>query len=395
MQKFNHVEDYIELIAGIKGTGLQGLTILLATPIVSLARYDVSIVSSLANQSCNGVAYTDKQSVLAVKIVGKYRRQLHQQNIDIGDIVDKPKFRLPIRVIDRSKRIYIDNDELIVKFAYDSKIINSLKEIANRSQGNISFDSTSRSWRAAITEYNISSLIAFGQVQGFEIDPVVNSFMAKIVELETKGYAIELAYRDNVLHINNAAPTLIDYIDNKLGGIRPENIIKLIDYAPVLGYTVHSDLQQCVREIGDSVVEGLVANSLCHYQRSTNSKQHADQMLEHISKYCDLVDRWPLIIYESDSSSELKQAAIEKFGRSSVLDLTNKKSAPDNVNDYRCIYLNKMSVLYKKVSIDNSLLLSTSVMFRSSERDAIVASAHKTVFYTPTTLNTEAAKIAG
>ena len=104
MQKFNSfpfVEDYIEVIAGVKDlTGKNKALFDDTSSPLSLARYDVSMLDSLAQQtSAMNVAYTDKQAELAISLVLKYERQLAKHNIKVEPIKDSPKFRSPIRFI--------------------------------------------------------------------------------------------------------------------------------------------------------------------------------------------------------------------------------------------------------------------------------------------------------
>ena len=115
---FPYVEDYIEVIAGHRDINGTALTLFnyQSSPI-SLARYDVNIVDSLSQQTIlSNKPYTDKQSELAIKIVTKYRRQLAAmaQPIYLPEDITSFKFRLGIRLVDRTKQIYLAGDEIAV-----------------------------------------------------------------------------------------------------------------------------------------------------------------------------------------------------------------------------------------------------------------------------------------
>ena len=64
MKKFDHVEDYIEVITGYKDivTGKQSSTFYFGiNPIVNLARYDVSVLESMADTVLRRGALTERQ----------------------------------------------------------------------------------------------------------------------------------------------------------------------------------------------------------------------------------------------------------------------------------------------------------------------------------------------
>ena len=73
MQKFPHVEDYLEIINGNRDsvTGKLFSIFERIDPIVSLARYDVKVINSMATASAIGNALTDKQAELACKLILK------------------------------------------------------------------------------------------------------------------------------------------------------------------------------------------------------------------------------------------------------------------------------------------------------------------------------------
>jgi hypothetical protein len=61
---FPYIEDYIEIIGGLKDITGKRIPFLGKSPhpTVSLARYDVNIASSFANQTDSGTSLTDRQS---------------------------------------------------------------------------------------------------------------------------------------------------------------------------------------------------------------------------------------------------------------------------------------------------------------------------------------------
>ena len=57
------------------------------------------------------------------------------------------------------------------------------------------------------------------------------------MDCEATSYEIKLVQTAEGYAITNAADSLIEYIDTRLGGFGPDNVVALIDNSGVLGYT--------------------------------------------------------------------------------------------------------------------------------------------------------------
>jgi hypothetical protein len=136
MKTFTYVEEYLEVMNGDRSpvTGRPYGLFDNTPPIVSLARYDVNILASMSAATLDGRSLTDRQADLAIKLISKYRKQLEKNCIDISPI-EQPKFKLGIRQIDRRRILTIENDIIILKFPYETQLINDLRELAKESQG--------------------------------------------------------------------------------------------------------------------------------------------------------------------------------------------------------------------------------------------------------------------
>ena len=115
MVTYTHVEDYLELLAGYDLSNSHSAIIFPSYKQISLARYDVAIVDSMSAHTVFAGALTDRQAELCVKIVLKYRRQFAKLGIDVSP-VENPQFRLPPRKLDRSRRIWLDESKIVIRF---------------------------------------------------------------------------------------------------------------------------------------------------------------------------------------------------------------------------------------------------------------------------------------
>ena len=194
MITYTHVEDYLEYLGGYE-VSLTALITPHSTNRISLARYDVAIVNSMASTTVFGTALTDKQAELAVKLILKYRRQFAKMGIDIAP-AETPVFRLAPRKMDRTKAVWLDGDYIVVKFPYYNDLIKELQQFREESQGRAWYDRDKKLWNLAITEYNVNWIIPWANGHGFEIDHHVQELFAQILECELLPFEIKLV-QDN------------------------------------------------------------------------------------------------------------------------------------------------------------------------------------------------------
>lgn len=397
MNTFKHVEDYLEILGNyreLNGQTPGGMTIFgLSTPApINLARYDVNIVESMASHTINNGSLTDKQSALALKLVEKYRRQFANKGVDVTPIIQNPLFRNPIRIIDRSKTIKLDNKKIIVRFPYEKDLVNEITSAAKEAKGQCHFDRENKFWSLALTEYNLNWAVVFGKKYEFVIGIEITELMDMIMKVEETGYHIQLTVKDQEVQIINAAASLIDYIETHLGGLSVSNLTKLVDYASVLGYSVDPDVLYALRNEYDPITMGIMTNRESHIMRTDPSDSGAD-VLNHIINYSGLVDRWPIYIYEPDTSFHLRNSAKAIFKKEEILDMTHKKITDKvDLTGIKCVYFNKSKKGWQQRI---PLLLSTNAMFYGGDKQVMLQLAEKIVFYTATTYNKEATKIVG
>lgn len=398
MTTYPFIEDYIEIMAGIrslqKGSTQPGwINIFGASkPVISLARYDTNIVSSMAQQTVNGTGYSDKQSELALKLVAKYQRQFATLGVDVAPSVQNPKFRIPVRIIDRARKLYASGQQLILKFPYDNKMVPLVSQAAKESKGKFHFNREQKFWEIALTEYNINWAYTFAKEHEFEIDPTIDSMMKLILECEKVDYKIELYFDNGFLAISNAETSLISYINEHLGGFGSENLCTLVDYASVLGYTVHSDIIQALQQGFDLTTIGIILNRESHIARVDPNDSPKD-FIKKILDYAAITNRWPVCFYEPDMSFRLRDDLFALIKSEEILDMSKKKSNTDvDLDGVKCVYFTKLK---RNWNHPVPILISTNAMLYGAEKQAMLLTADKVVYYTPTTLHLGTKTIAG
>jgi len=400
MLTFEYIEDYLEVLSGFReitarghspgqsinycttGPGMPGL--------FSLARYDISVVYNMANSTILGRALTDKQSELAVRLIKKYQRQFASKGVDVIPSVQSPKFRFPLRAVDREKRIYIQNDYIVLKFPYDKNLVSTVSNISKESKGSFKFNYSLKEWHLSITEYNVNWVINLAQ-HGFTVDPEVDRLMQLILECEKTPYQIELVQNNNVFSITNAEPSLIQYINDKIGGFEHTNLIKLVDFSGILGYTVHKDIQHNITALTkNSIVLDFLLNNTCNYVRNSFESSGID-VLTPLAEYATLTNRWPIYVHEPDTIGRLKKTIKTIFKSDEILELSeNTIDKLEDLSNIKCVY-------FKKIKVNSMplipLLLTTSGIITGRDKFSWLSNTEKIVHYTATTYNNEIKKI--
>ena len=371
MHKHQHVEDYMEIIAGYREPNGKPNNNLFTVcePIISLARYDMKVVPSLAEQSYGGAGYTDKQAKLALELVIKYERQLNKHGVDIGPLKINPEYRLPFRAIDRTTRLWIENDTMHLRFPYDVKLVEQVRDAGKESKGSVRFDRNKRQHDIALTEWNLNWFYAFAQANNFEIDKSIEELMQLVLARETQPFAIELGYSDSGVQLTNAADSLVEYIQNHLDGMTLENIIQLIDQAPILGYTVSKDISKTVID-----EFGTRFWSLCANRQLKVDTQTSPNLVEDIVSYARATNRFPIYVFEPDLSGRL----LTEFGRFFPGEIHTLDNTTDVDYTAKVIYTGKIP---RKPVGRIPLLISSAGMLHGGDRQIWIQTAEKVVYF--------------
>jgi hypothetical protein len=370
-----HIEDYIELLAGydpgLNGTSA-GLIFNSSKYNFSLARYDVSIIGNMAASTLwNGQAYTDKQGELAVKLVLKYRRQFASQGIDVAHVEEKPQFRQPVRTIDRSRRIWREGEDILVKFPYDQDRIEDLRKLRETGQGRSKWNRDDKIWQLGITEYNVNYIVIWGQAWNFEIDPQVTEMFNLLLTCECEPYEIKLVRKDSGYEIINASNSLKEYVSEHIG----DDFVKLIDHAGVLGYTVDADLLEEASVKYGQALEYIGTKHNVHLEPRR-------ELAEWIFDYAEMTNRYPICIYDpSPLPIDQSLVDLDRFNEKDIVrfDLNGKTKTSDyDPYNVKVIYAKKLP---KTWEFPIPLLVSTQQMMYGGRKLDWLNRAEKIVYF--------------
>jgi len=359
MKKLAYIEDYIELMSE------DPLSWPPKEPLIKLARYDEPIVASMAEQIQRGLGFTDKQALLAHKIVTKYRKQWSGVGYDVSNQIDNALFKLPIRTIDRSRLISINDNYVELKFPYDQNLISHLRASVNTVPGSLFFNKETRAWLAGLIEQRVIWAHKFGLENGFEFSDIFLQAVSQINQHES--YTIELVESDQELKITNAEQSLIDYIDRH-GGFESTNLLRLIDLSSLLGYKVNPELFLKIGQDLDKFQIHMLLN------RDYNCIYNNEPDIVPAIKYAKLTNRFPIYVYEATTGSMRKQI-FQHFAPEEICEPKNLTTVAPGC---RVVYVNN----WKMSPVSIPLLITSHVLMIGHRRQQMLQSAEKIVYYT-------------
>ena len=355
MKRLNYVEDYIDLLAKH-----HQLTWPPVAPLIKLARYDEPIVAGMAEQLNQNTGFTDKQAELAHKIVMKYRKQWTGIGYDVEHL-SVPKYRLPIRKIDRRKIVDIKNNQIQLRFPYDQDLISKIRAAVNDIPGSLFFDREQRAWCAAMIEPRIVWAKEFGCMYQFdfteEFDYVLNTLLSQ------KDYSIELVRINNEFKITNAHDSLLQYIDEH-GGLVDSNLLQLLDLSGICCYSVNPSI------FNELKIDDVIRNMLTSRELNLLYGQ-AGINFQPAIEYAKITNRFPIYVYENGHNAMRKQ--LDKyFSATQIVERKNTTSTND------VIYFNH----WKYADEYMPLLLTTHTLMIGNRRLQMLHAAEKVFYYT-------------
>lgn len=374
MKTFPTVEDYLEVIVGYrdpvtgKWSSAHGM-IFGGTPIINLARYDVDVLTNMANTTAINGGLTQRQADLLCKIILKYQRQLSNKSIDVSPVLE-PKWRNPIRPMDYRRRVSIVDDTIRVKFPYESALIEEIRRFGKDSQGCSRWDRELMAYVNDITEYNVSWIHTWATHHGFEMDDEFRRLFQSVQTCESNPYAIELVLTLTGLDITNASDSLREYIQQHLGGFASENLLQLIDYSGPLGYTVSEEIAQAVRAEYGTKFYSLLSN---RELKVLPDGQEPMTDLDAILDYADTVQRWPVVCFEPDLFGAMLNKLVTRYPHDMIS--ANPAGLP-TATEPRYIHTTKALRNLDRIPL---LITSAGLLF-GGDRAMMIQNAEKVVY---------------
>jgi len=368
MKTFSTVEEYLEVISGkreLNGNPQNSLFgIYEFLPIINLARYDVNFLDSVTDHTMSGQPLTDRQADLAIKIILKYRKQLNSRGIETFQ-EHQVSYRKPLRMMDRSKSLRLQDSKIIMRFPYEQEMINTIRNMAKDSQGRVAFDRANKYWVGALTEYNLNWITEFARAHDFDIAPEIEHLMDLIIAQETKSWNIGLHRTSSGMSITNASQNLVEWI-NQHGGFDQSRLLQLVDWAPCFEYQVEPQLLLEAEQLAGHRCAPMLGK-----REYEINQLEIDEAVSRVLEYAQLVDRWPVVVYDPSAEFDVYR---KRFPNDQLLTLVNRRE--DIRPEHRLVLTNR-----SLKQLDRIPLLVSHVGLLAGQDKKIMTNAAEKIIY--------------
>ena len=178
----------------------------------SIQYQDRSAAHSFYDSIKMGKQFTEKQAQYVLKILYKYRKAVGDE-IDYGDHMEMPQWKLPFRVIDNSKKAWIDKIEkewkICLKFPFHFKqdFDDFIKEIRYDREAENRWHPHEKIRSLSLYDYNLVLLKEFLKLNDFEFDHEFNDVVERVEEIyqDQKEYKKTSNIKEGVVELKNAS----------------------------------------------------------------------------------------------------------------------------------------------------------------------------------------------
>lgn len=267
---------------------------------------DRSLIKSLARQVSAGTGLTDRQLVLVLKKIEKYRAVLEANAVNVDAIVALTPLRIPLRQIDRSQQIWLAAREgtkhfdICVKFTYTKRISSAWLAVCKQVTGSVQDNSGVKI--IPYSEGNLLTVISKLQPIGFDIDATAFDVYTALTEiLESPGNYVPYVDVDNgQLMIKNAHAACQSYITSVVSDSTAKNIVKYIDVAKQCGiYKKSEEVTQLVNTANISLLSARVLLEPNTRFRLNPAAYTVDDVLLTINE----IQQWPLLVVVDEDAN--------------------------------------------------------------------------------------------
>jgi hypothetical protein len=236
-----------------------------------------------------GTALTDRQYALMQEKLVAYKAQFVQAGVkNLEDLLQRT--RQPLRQIDRSKYIKIQDNSIVVRFPFKKSDIICIQGFSLTAEG-YEHQKGSHEHKFAYNEVNVLHLLNEFSAKEFKID-----------EELTEVYAVAKAIRDTPQdHLSgivnntliNIKPTLAPVIQTEIGDLTDETFTKFIDRRFRYGFNHVEGLG------GPHLTQQIASRKEATY----NSRPSAESTSDILTALWDL-DRFPLLVVLDNEQAE-------------------------------------------------------------------------------------------
>lgn len=217
-----YIEDIINNLVGFGSVLSRGFP-------VFLPAYDKNLLESFENQLSKGLGFTEKQSVIALRILVRHQDKISLYlKQDISPFLSTPQYKFSRRVINSEKSVKIENVEsrntkvIRARFPYDEKLVEQIKKYRDevrksriKASGYVNFpivdwNGETKSWDFEIYEENLLWIFNNLGSLGFNFDDELISFKNDVetIQNQLENYVPMVVFDENRFKFINTHPSI-------------------------------------------------------------------------------------------------------------------------------------------------------------------------------------------
>ena len=276
-----NLEDCLEHLAGMRESPVK----------FTIEQTDFTIMTSIARQCFKGMALTDRQSALMKEKLQTYRDQFVNLDWDFDYAVNQ--LRQPLRSIDRSKYIKLQDNTIVVRFPFNKTDICYIHEFAGTAEGYHHAKGTHIHY-FEYNERNVLNLLNRFTKKDFAIDDELLEIYnkAKFINDNPAEYLSGIDDNYNLININSK---LALTIQEEVGEASVKTFTKLYDRRFRYGFNHIANLGKARNALMHEIASRKEA--MHHSKPSTESTQDVLNALWEL-------DRFPLLVVLDPTHAE-------------------------------------------------------------------------------------------
>jgi hypothetical protein len=276
-----NLEDCLEHLAGMRESPVK----------FTIEQTDFTIMNSIARQCFKGMALTDRQSALMKEKLQTYRDQFVNLDWDFDYAVNQ--LRQPLRSIDRSKYIKLQDNTIVVRFPFNKTDICYIHEFAGTAEGYHHAKGTHIHY-FEYNERNVLNLLNRFTKKDFAIDDELLEIYnkAKFINDNPAEYLSGIDDNYNLININSK---LALTIQEEVGEASVKTFTKLYDRRFRYGFNHIANLGKARNALMHEIASRKEA--MHHSKPSTESTQDVLNALWEL-------DRFPLLVVLDPTHAE-------------------------------------------------------------------------------------------
>jgi hypothetical protein len=280
-----NLEDCLEHLAGLR-----------ESPVTfTIEKTDYTIITSIAKQCFKGTALTDRQSALMQEKLQTYRDQFINLDWDFDYAVEQ--LRQPLRHIDRSKYIKLQDNNIVVRFPFNKTDICYVQEFSSTADG-YHHQKGTHMHSFDYTERNVLNLLDRFTKKEFTIDEELLEIYNKVKVINDNPQDYLSGILDTELV--NIHSNLMPVIKDEVGDFTSENMLQFVDRRFRYGFNyINLPTDQST----------LVNQIVCRKNKQFHSRPSMHS-LHNILDALWKLDRFPLlVVLDNEPENQLHELA--------------------------------------------------------------------------------------